>query len=439
MGHGWTSDPFGISSNGGFSAKGTVKVPEEVRKYLAKINGKRDLFNEVPSATNFCMSNPEARQIVVDSVVKHAEKSSNVDYLHVWLADGHNNHCECEECRKMLPSDWYVTLLNEVDEVLTEKGIDTRIVLICYVDSTWAPEKIKLNNPDRFSLLVAAISRDYSLPVGMNIDTSSIELAEYERNNLTLPANVNEYLAHAKKWQDMCNIQSLVYEYHFWWPQYRDFGLFGAAKLIHTDILGYKSNGCNGIIEDGSQRSYFPNGFSFNVYASTLYDTSTDFEELKEDYFKHAYGEDYQEVIAFFERLGSAVSYDYFVQKYAATGDFYKPELIESIKSIEKIADDFAPFVEAHKNMPYRAQTVAYKLLAKYLEYCKGLSKALALKANGDEEEAQKAHNELRVSFGKHEIEIEHWYDQQMCFASLGRIFNNLMDKNKKAEFEIMQ
>ena len=439
MGHGWTSDPFGINSAGGFSAKGTVKAPEESRKYLAEINGVRDLFNEIPSATNFCMSNPEARKIVKDSVVKYAEKSTNVDYLHVWLADGHDNHCECEECRKMLPSDWYVTLLNEVDEELTAKGIDTKIVLICYVDSTWAPEKISLKNPDRFSLLIAAISRDYSIPVGMNIDTSKVELAKYERNHVSLPKTVNEYLAHAKKWQDMCKIQSLVYEYHYWWPQYRDFGIFDAAKMIHTDILGYKSNGCNGVIEDGSQRSYFPNGFSFNVYASTLYDNTSDFEALKEDYFKHAYGEDYKEVIAFFEKLGNAVTYNYFVQKFATAGDFYHPELVEDIKNIEKIAEEFTPFVEAHKNMPYRAQTVSYRMLARYLEYCKGLSRALALKAAGEEEEAQRVWNEFRVSFGKHEIEMERWYDQQMCFASLGRIFNGIMDKSKKAEFAIMQ
>ena len=89
--------------------------------------------------------------------------------------------------------------------------------------------------------------------------------------------------------------------------------------------------------------------------------------------------------------------------------------------------------------MPHRTQTVAYKLLDRYLEYCKGIAVALAKKASGDEEAALDAYNALRISFGKHELEIERWYDQQMCFASLGRIFTAFVDPKKKAEFAIMQ
>ena len=204
-------------------------------------------------------------------------------------------------------------------------------------------------------------------------------------------------------------------------------------------MLGYKSKGCNGVIEDGSQRSYFPNGYSFNVYTSTLYDTSSDLEALREDYFRHAYGEDFREVIAFFNRLEEAIPYNYLVQKFPTQGDFYHPELAENFEQVARIVDEFAPFVEAHKNMPYRAQTVSYRMLARYLEYCKGLAAALIKKANGEEQEALDAYNALRIDLGKHELEMERWYDQQMCFASLGRIFTAFVDPEKKAEFAIMQ
>jgi hypothetical protein len=39
-----------------------------------------------------------------------------------------NNHCECPECQKKLPSDHYVQLLNDIDEELTARELDTRIV-----------------------------------------------------------------------------------------------------------------------------------------------------------------------------------------------------------------------------------------------------------------------------------------------------------------------
>jgi len=334
MGHGWTAESFGIDTTNGWRAS-EDSVSDEALQYMSMLDGKRQLFRGIALDTNFCMSNPKARAKVVKKISDYAELSTNVDYLHVWLADGHNNHCECDECRKKTPSDWYVMTMNELDEELTRRKLATRIVFICYVDTTWAPKTVFIKNPDRFSLLIAAISRDYAVPVTPNLDTSKVKLAEFELNKLTLPKTVDEYIAHGRMWQERCNVQSFVYEYHYWWPQYRDLGLFSATKLIHDDIKGYKSNGCNGIVEDGSQRSFFPNGFSFLVYASTLYDTSVDFEALKQDYFSHAYGEDYKEVIAFFERLGEAVDYKYFIQKQAETGCYYKPE---EIAKIEKVA-----------------------------------------------------------------------------------------------------
>jgi len=91
--------------------------------------------------------------------------------------------------------------------------------------------------------------------------------------------------------------------------------------------------------------------------------------------------------------------------------------------------------------MPYRAQTVSYRILARYLEYCKGVAKILMLKAAGKEQTAKDEFNKFRVEFGKHELEMERCYDQQMCFASLSRIFNNISQKSldKKPEEIIFQ
>ena len=440
MGHGWTAEAFGIDTTRGWFASDEGAVPDEARQYIAMLNGKRDLFRGIALNTNFCMSNPVARQKFVDKIANYAEMSSNVDYLHVWLSDGHNNHCECENCRKKIPSDWYIMAMNELDEELTRRNLATRIVFICYVDTTWAPRTVFIKNPKRFSLLIAAISRDYSVPVTPNLDTSKVELAEFELNKLVLPKSVDEYIAHGRMWQDRCNVQSFVYEYHYWWPQYRDLGLFSEIKLVHEDIKGYKANGCNGIIEDGSQRSFFPNGFNFYVYASTLFDINVDLEALKEDYFSHAYGEDWREVVAFFEKLGDAVDFKYFIQKQGSMSGFCRPDLVESINKIPAILDDFAPFVEAHKNMPYRAQTVAYKLLSAYLDYCRGLTPVLAAKASGDEYLAKDEFNKFRIEFGRRELALESYYDQQMCMASLRRIFEDISEsaKQKKAAEDII-
>ena len=425
MGHGWTAESFGLDTRTGWRST-DEPIPENVKQYIAMMDGERKYFRGVPLNTNFCMSNPEARRLVANKIADYAESATNVDYLHVWLADGYNNHCECEECQKKIPSDWYIMLMNELDEELTRRELETRIVFICYVDTTWAPETVTLKNPKRFSLLLAAITRDYTECVEQNLDTSKIKLAEYKRNKNELPGSVNEYIAHAKKWQEMTKVQTFVYEYHYWLPQYRDLGLFDSCRMVYDDIRGYRSNDCHGLVEDGSQRSFWPNGFSYFIYGNTHFNTSIDYEEMKEDYFSHAYGEDWREVAAFFEKLGKAADFRYLNGKLSLDGNkggwgkagYYNPTLAESFRKIPEIVEEFRPFVEAHKNMPMRVQTVSYRLLEKYLEYCIGMSKFMVLKCMGADAEANEAFWSFFTKFGKYEQEIERYYDQYMCCAS---------------------
>ena len=429
MGHGWTATAFDIKYGGGWSKVGDEAVPEKYRPYLALYNGKRALYEGMPLNTNFCMSNPEARHVVAKSIADYASLATNVDYLHVWLSDSYNNMCECEECRKKIPSDWYVMLMNEVDEIMSERGLKTRVVFICYYDTVWAPQTERLNNPDRFALLLAAITRDYAECVNENIDPSKIQLTEYVFNANVMPKSVNNYLLHAKEWREICKVPNFIYEYHFWWPQYMDLGLFDMAKTIHNDVKGYYKNGCSGVVEDGSQRSFFPNGLLFTTYARTLYDTNISFDSIKEDYYKHAYGEDYKEVIAFFEKLGKALDYKYFVgsnSKDIKKGKYYNPDMIEGLNSIPAIVEEFEPFVLAHKNMPMRVQTVMYRVLWRYLEYVKLLAPLLSMKAEGKELEAKAKFLEFKNYFGKYELEMERVYDHYMLMQALTRIFHNI-------------
>ena len=424
VGHGWTAEAFGIDTTDGWVAKSEDTVPEEAREFMAMTGGERKLWGGVAVNTNFCMSNAKARAKVVKKVVDYAELYTNVDYLNVWLADSSKNHCECEICRKLTPSDWYVVLMNDIDDELTRRSLPTRIVFCQYVDTNWAPIEKKLNNIDRFSKNLGPISRDYTESVDPTIDFESVPTTSYELNKSPLPASINEYIAYHKQWIKVCPVSSLLYEYHFWVAQYYDIGVFDAAKVIYNDVRGYHALGFDGIIEDCSQRSFFPNGFSFYVYASTLFDTSVKFEDLVEDYFSHAYGEEWREVVEFFKKLGKLADFRYLNGKLSVDytkSKYYNPDFAAEARKIPALVDEFAPFVEAHKNMPKRAQTVAYRILARYLEFCKGLSKVLALRADGLGAEAREENSKFLIEFGKYELELERYYDQFLFGYSLVR------------------
>ena len=425
MGHGWTCEPFGIE------AENNPKIPEESYQYLALCDGKRDLFRNMhPYNTNFCMSNPDARKIVVNSIVDYSKLHTNVDFLHVWLADCWNNHCECDECKKKTPSDWYVILMNELDEALEAAGLPTRIVFICYVDTSWPPLTESIKNPKRFSLLVAPISRNYT--VAASEDVSNVTYPPYKRNDNELFKDVDQYIKVGQDWQKICGVRAFLYEYHFYVNQYHDPGSLSFARVVYDDIINYKKNGLNGLVNDCSQRSFWPNGFAFYIYGQVQFDTSLKFEDLLEDYFSHAYGDDWREVLAIFEKLVKAMPHKYLARKMSADvkiNKVYNPSVAEGLRSVPAIAEEAKAIIEAHKNMPMRPQELSYKLLRYYMEYCKGIANAFAIKCFGAGEEAKKAYYDFLADFGKYEKEIETYYDQYMMGYSFSISFNN-MEKN---------
>ena len=421
IGHGWSALPFGFRQEDLYT-KGKVEVPEESRKFLAMMNGKRDLYHGNPNHTNLCLSNPVARERMVNAIADYAAENPHVDYLHVWLADGYNNHCECENCRKKTPSDWYVILINELDAELIKRKLDTRIVFCCYVDTTWPAETERLNHPERFTMLLGAISRRYHESISE--DLPKIEVGKYQLNNIKLLSTIDEYITYAKEWQKRCGMSMLTYEYHFYVNQYKAPDLLSFAKVIYEDVKGYKKQGFLGMIEDGTQRCFTPNGFNMFVYASTLFDVNCDFDALLEDYFSHAYGDDWKEVKRFFERVRGIFDPEFIMGHkcpYPEKGKYYSPEEALKMSQMTKVDEEFAEFFESHKNMPMRAQTVAYKLLRFYSKLLCGIAKPHVLKAYGAEDLAKEAYIEFLLEFGKYEHELKAYYDHHM----LGMAFDS--------------
>ena len=414
IGHGWTTRGLGIDPEEDFPNADSPDDPvvEPVREYLALYGGKRTVYKGHPWLTNFCMSNPKARELIVKDIVDYAEMSTNVDFLHVWLADSVNRQCECEECAKKSVADWYVITLNEIDAELAKRGLDTHIVFICYYDTLSAPLTETFVNPKRFTILLAPITRTYT--EGVAERPLTIKAPVFERNKVELPEENDIGIACAKAWKERCDVDVIVYEYHFWVNQvYEPTGL-KFAEIINQDIKGYKYHGFGGTIEDGSQRSFFPNGFAFYTYGQTLFDTGLDFEALKNDYFSHAYGEDYKEVLAFLEKMADCLDHKFIAGERSINekvGKYYNPTLVDKFRAVKGIVDEFRPFYEAHKNMPMRVQTVSYRIFNRYLEYLEGFSEVLALRCFGAGKEAKALAEKFMESFGKHEIELERYFD----------------------------
>jgi hypothetical protein len=194
--------------------------------------------------------------------------------------------------------------------------------------------------------------------------------------------------------------------------------------VIYDDIRGYHTYGVDGIIEDGSQRSFFPNGFAFYVYGLTLFDINVDFEELKKDYFACAYGDLAEDVIKIFEDIDERFGNEYLngmLSTDLTKGKYYNPELCDTFKKAIEVIDGYMPFVNDHLNSRFRAQTVSMRILRRFLQYCIGLAESLVLKAAGEDEAAAKFFRDFLMEFGKYELEIERYYDHEL----VGRIIDH--------------
>ena len=405
-GHGWTCEPFGLDGTS-WGTTGGKAIPEEIKKYMAQINGVRDLWHDVPLNTNMCYSNPEVRKIMTDAIVKYCKEHPYVDVLHYWLSDGTNNHCECEECAKMLPSDWFIMLLNDLDEAMTKEGMDTKVVFLLYVDLLWAPEKLKLNNPDRFILMFAPITRNYGQNIVDHLEFDGV-LPEYKRNHLDFAASLALNLAQLRQWQKQFQGDSFVYEYHLMYAHFNDPGYEYCARNTFEDMKGLRSIGINGNISCQLQRCFFPSALPMQMLATALWDRDADYEEKSREYYLAAFGPDGLLVQQYLRKISDLFA----IYEGASHGNGAKifGDLVRDYDALEACLAEFAPVIAAHAkaDAPW---SVDWQQLQYHQEYVRDLAHVLKLTQNQDYAAAEQAIATMLDHVNRNELAIQKTMD----------------------------
>lgn len=286
VGHTWQCVPFGIE--GSFGKKG-VTVPEESRQYLALINGKRELFEDNPLATEVCYSNREAREIMIRAAVDYCKQHPEVDYLHFWQSDGFNNCCECEQCRDKVAADLYIPLLNELDAAFTKEGIGAKIVFLCYTTLFWAPVKERLINKERF-VFMGTVAHSYSKPI--DALERKVEVPPYRLNQNEPPKTNEMCLAMIQKWQDVFDGDSFLFDYNQIWDHYKDPGYMHVAARIAGDNRLLAKLGFNGLHSCQFTQVGSPTWLPTYTHGVSMWNTALTFDEIADEYFTAVFGED---------------------------------------------------------------------------------------------------------------------------------------------------
>lgn len=406
VGHGWTGKVLGLTETGWDStAKGKLK--EENRKLCAEIDGKRDLFYGVPTNTNLCLSQKEAVERYANLVADYAQEHPEADYIHLWMADASNNNCECEDCRGKRPSDHYVELLNRVDEVLTERGIKCRLVMLLYVDLLWAPTVSKIKNPDRFALMFAPITRTFERSFK---DRGPLPEQEppFELNHLKFPSSVEEYLKFLADWQKAAPCDTFDYDYYMGRAHYGDPTYVRLSKCIYEDVHCHEELRLNGISSCQELRSQFPNGMGNYVMGFSMLNLERSYDEIVKEYYEAAYGSDGMKVYQLLEELAACYSTDYIMQ----IGPRVNQDLVNRLDRVPEILGRMTELIATHQTVSCQVQAHMWDELGYFVTYADILRQVIQLSASDQPEEAnQKFDLEYRPFVWQHELEDQPSFD----------------------------
>jgi hypothetical protein len=409
VGHSWTCEPFGIEGNG-WDVK-EYPVPEESKKFLAEVKGVRELWGGIPLNTNLCYGNPEVRDRMTGAIAAYCREHGAVDYVHFWLADAYNNHCECDLCRDTEPSDFYVMMMNQLDEKLSGAGLKTRIVFLLYQELLWEPKREALKNPDRFVLMFAPISRTYSTAYA-DAEISEKEVLEpYVRNRITLPRDVGVNMARLRRWQEnVPGCDSFIYDYHYMWDHLKDPGYMDIARVVCGDMKNLDKLGLNGMVSCQTQRAFFPTGLGAVMMAEALWNRDLNFEAAAKRYFESVYGADAALVFEYLSGLSCRFDPPY-IRHEKPQRD---PQKRKDFLSLQSFIDAFTPVIEDNlretKN-PSPEIRYSWKLLRLHGELCGILARAFARKVIGLDRETETLWNDAAAFARLHEPELHEVFD----------------------------
>jgi hypothetical protein len=138
---------------------------------------------------------------------------------------------------------------------------------------------------------------------------------------------------------------------------------------------------------------------------------------------RYAYGSKTEEFKKILCDVESIIPHAYLSRKASANdkvSSIYNPAVAKNIEErLPTVLEAGRRLVKENYNSDVRVRTLAVRLLEKHAEYCEGLAQVIIERARGNVEGALELLDKFRVSFGKHEPEIEEYFDHNLHFRAM--------------------
>jgi len=433
VGHAYTFEPFGMHYLTSWAHQ--YRFDETTRPFVALVNGKRDVMHGSINFTNICYSNPEAIKLICDWFVSYMKEKPYIDFLHIYLADTVNNHCECEACQKTTVSDLYVDMLNAIDKAFTENDINCTIVSAQYTHTRYAPLKSRFKNPERF-LLMPCIQRlqdenqydgvyDKDLPA--NLPNKFVPLPGFKAN-----------MALFDGWKKICDRPYFFFEYHLYSNHYFDQGYMSVSRELAEDIKKLRDYGSEGMLCCKTQRCYMPTALPSYCGGALLFNPDLKFDTVADEYFEASFGKRAPEAREYLEKLSNCFSQDMlrvYVDVYqGGDGDRAKsfPKWINNseaaalFKQIEPHVENFEKNVDAYiRESENNCVKRSFELLKYHAPIAKLYGKALVEGAKGNLKESKAHFEKLFDHIAQNEDNFAPEFDLRLFVIRMGIVIKS--------------
>ena len=414
MGHGWTCIPFGVSDKGWY-AQDVTSFPQEYKDICALVNGKREVWDNVPLKTQLCYSNPYVKNTISRGIMDYIHTHPFADVVHFALGDCYNNTCECPECTKGVYTDYYVEILNEITDQLVKEGLKTKIAPIIYLNTMYPPENVGIRNQENVLLDFAPITRNFYEPFPKEYKIK--EIPKYETNGFKIMRSLDENLAYLYNWKKVYPGDCVDFDYHLMWDHILDAGGEAISKLICEDIKRQGLLGFSGFISCQLQRNTFPTSLAMTVMAKTLWNDNTDFEEVRRDLYSATFGEDYVEVMC---NYFATLSHGFDIGAIQGQKKIDRKVFRDKVEKAVTMMENFGDVIAENKEKGNECQKASWGYLEHHRNAYIPIGKEIIAKLDGDEDEAKKQFDIAIEYVMTHEDEIQPVLDA-MFFNEIGQ------------------
>ena len=378
MGHCWTCNPFGVVINS-WDEVDPKTIPDSYRELCALVGGKRDVWRNMPLATQLCYSNKKVRNTISDAVIEYVKNNPECDVVHFWPGDYFNNFCECDDCMKMSVSDHYVTIVNEITEKLAKENLKTTVIFDCGYNTAYPPTSVQLSHSEQTVLMFAPISRTFCQSFPQNFKITKAPLLEH--NKFTNPRSVDENLAYLCEWERYYKGDIVDFDYHLMWDHILDAGGEGIAKVIYDDIRNFETLGMNGFISCQLQRNSFPTSIAMTVMGKTLWKNETDFDNVRKELYSASFGEDMaDEMCEYFSILSKGFDIGRIRAQKPYDKELFRSDLGKALEAMAKM--ETVAKARLDTNDPCRKE--CWKMVALNIELYSIIGEAILVRLDGD-------------------------------------------------------